>query len=112
MVGVEGVAQAQGVGQPALAATPVGRGCALAALTAVAYTPAGTPLLGGTCDRAGTAGIFSYADGTWQLTGPALPATLAGQRIQVLRLTRTGSTDTALLEAGQRVIGHPAGGLG
>jgi hypothetical protein len=86
--------------QRALAATPAGRGCALAALTAVAYTPAGIPLLGATCDRAGTAGIFSYTDGTWRPTGPALPAELAGQHIQVLRLTRTGSTDTALLEAG------------
>jgi hypothetical protein len=86
--------------QHALAATPAGRGCALAALTAVAYTPAGTPLLGGTCDRAGTAGIFSHTGRTWQLTGPVLPAALAGQHIQVLRLTRTGSTDTALLQAG------------
>jgi hypothetical protein len=83
-----------------LAATPAGRDCGLAGLTAVAYTPGGTPLLGGTCARAGTAGIFAYAGGTWQMVGPALPGALASQHIQVLRLTRTGSTDTALLQAG------------
>jgi hypothetical protein len=86
--------------QHALAATTAARGCGLTALTAAAYTPAGTPLLGGTCARDGTAGVFAYTAGTWHLTGPALPAPLAGQHIQVLRLTRTGNTDTALLEAG------------
>jgi len=76
------------------------RGCGLTALTAAAYTSTGIPLLAGTCDHAGVAGIFSYTSGAWQLTGPPIPASLAGQRIQVIRLTRTGSTQTALLEAG------------
>ena len=86
--------------QRALAATPAGRSCLLTGLTAAAYTPGGIPLLGGTCTRVGTAGVFADAGGTWHLTGPALPAALASQPIQVLRLTRTGRTDTALLEAG------------
>jgi hypothetical protein len=86
--------------QHALAATPAGHRCALTSLTAAAYTPSGTPLLGGTCTRAGTAGIFTATSGTWQLTGPVLPAALASQPIQILRLTRTGNTDTAILEAG------------
>jgi hypothetical protein len=84
----------------AVAATPAGRECALTALTATAYTAAGVPLLGGTCGKPGVAGIFAYSGGTWQLSGPALPGSLAGQRIQVLRLTRTGSAEAALLEAG------------
>jgi hypothetical protein len=84
----------------AVAATPAGRECALTALTATAYTAAGTPLLGGTCGKPGVAGIFAYSGGTWQLSGPTLPGSLAGQRIQVLRLTRTGSTEAALLQAG------------
>ncbi|MGD0556949.1 MAG: hypothetical protein ABSA93_18470 [Streptosporangiaceae bacterium] len=75
-------------------------GCGLTALTAVAYTSSGTPLTGGACDQAGVAGIFAYTSGTWQLTGPQIPAPFSGQRIQVIRLTRTGSTDTAVLEAG------------
>ena len=55
-----------------LAATAAGRRCALTGLTAVTYTPAGSPLLAGTCGRAGTVGIFAQKDGTWQL--PARPA--------------------------------------
>ncbi len=82
--------------QHALAA----RGCGLTELTAVAYTSSGTPLAGGACDQAGVAGVFAYTSGAWQLTGPGIPASLAGQRIRVIRLTRTGSTDTAVLEAG------------
>jgi hypothetical protein len=86
--------------QAAVAATPAGRDCDLTALTAVAYTQAGTPLLGGTCARPGIAGIFAFSSGTWHLAGPALPAALARERVQILRLTRTGSTLTALLETG------------
>src|SRR6202034_2032687 len=37
---------------------------------------------------------------TWQLSGPALPAAYAHQVINVLRLTTTGHTTTALLAAG------------
>jgi photosystem II stability/assembly factor-like uncharacterized protein len=84
----------------ALAATPAGRSCALTGLTAAAYTPAGSPLLAGTCGHAGTAGVFAYTGGTWHQAGPALPASLTGQHVQVLRLSRTGSSDVALLAVG------------
>jgi len=84
----------------ALAATAAGRQCALAGLTAVAYTPAGSPLLAGTCGRTGTAGIFTEQDGTWQLAGPALPAALSGRPVRVLRLSQAGDRDVALLQAG------------
>jgi photosystem II stability/assembly factor-like uncharacterized protein len=84
----------------ALAATPAGRGCALTGLTAAAYTPAGSPLLAGTCGHAGTAGVFAYTGGTWHQSGPTLPASLAGQHVQVLRLSRAGSNDVALLTVG------------
>src|SRR5205807_7229 len=62
--------------------------------------PAGAPLLAGTCARHGVAGVFAYRDGSWQAAGPSLPASLASQQIQVLRLTRTGTRDVALLQAG------------
>jgi hypothetical protein len=84
----------------ALAATPAARACALTELTAAAYTPAGSPMLAGTCGRAGTAGIFAYAGGTWHRAGPALPAALAGQHVRVLRLSQAGRGDVALLQAG------------
>jgi len=84
----------------ALAATPATRACALTGLTAAAYTAAGSPMMAGTCGRAGTAGIFSYAGGTWHQATPLLPASLAGQHVRVLRLARTGAGDVALLQAG------------
>jgi hypothetical protein len=88
-----------------LAATPAGRRCQLAALTALAYTPAGVPLLAGRCSRPGVAGIFAGTSGTWQATGPALPAALSGQPVTVLRLTQTANQTVALLAAGS---GHAA----
>ena len=84
----------------ALAALPATRACALTGLTAAAYTGAGSPMLAGTCSRAGTVGIFGYAGGTWRQAAPSLPASLAGQRVRVLRLSRAGSGDVALLQAG------------
>ncbi len=84
----------------ALAATAAARSCGLTGLTAVAYTSAGSPLLAGTCDRAGITGIFAVQAGTWRLTGPALPGTLSGRSVQVIRLSRVGNGDVALLEAG------------
>lgn len=83
-----------------LAATSAGRECGLQALTATTFTPAGIPLLAGSCTRPGIAGIFAPANGTWQLTGPAIPASLAGQHVIVNRLTRTAQGITALLTAG------------
>jgi hypothetical protein len=84
----------------ALAATPAARACALTGLTAAAYTPAGSPMLAGTCGRAGTAGIFAYAGGTWHQAVPPLPAAWAGQPVRVLRLSQAGRGDVALLQAG------------
>ena len=84
----------------ALAATPAGQRCGLTALTAATYTPAGIPVLAGTCARPGAAGIFTAGNATWQAAGPALPATLASQPVTVARLTRTAQGITALLTAG------------
>jgi hypothetical protein len=83
-----------------LAASAAGRSCGPASLTAVAFSPAGAPLLAASCTHPGTAGIFAYTGGTWHLAGPTLPATYAHQDISVLRLTTTTGTTTALLAAG------------
>jgi len=88
------------VSQQALAATSAGRSCGLQSLTAAAFTPAGLPVLAGSCTRPGTAGIFTAGNGTWQAAGPALPAALAGQAVTVSRLTRTAQGMTALLQVG------------
>ena len=86
--------------QRAMAATPPGRRCGLRGLTAAAFTPSGMPLLGGTCSRLGTVGLFADRNGTWQSVGPPLPVTLARQAIAVVRLTRTANRTTALLRVG------------
>ncbi len=86
--------------QRSLAATAAGRRCGLQDLTAAAFAPPGTPLLGGGCGRPGTTGIFADTGGTWHAAGPALPAALAGQSVQVLRLTSAASSTVALLTAG------------
>jgi hypothetical protein len=84
----------------AIATTPPGRRCSLRGLTAATFTPSGMQLLGGTCSRPGTAGIFADRNGTWQSVGPRLPAALAGQAVAVVRLTRVANRTTALLKAG------------
>ena len=86
--------------QPSLAATPPGRRCGLQNLTAATFAPPGIPLLGGSCSHPGTAGIFAGTGSTWHAAGPALPAALAAQPVQVLRLTSTQSSTVALLAAG------------
>jgi hypothetical protein len=84
----------------ALAATPAGRACELTGLTAAAFGSSGAPVLAGDCTRPGVAGIFAEQGGTWHAAGPALPAALRGQQVQVLRLTRAGRRLSALLQAG------------
>jgi hypothetical protein len=83
-----------------IAATAAGRHCGLRALTAVAWTPLAGPLLAGRCARPGTAGVFAYESGTWRATGPALPPSLAGEAVTVLRLTTTQDQTAALLAVG------------
>jgi hypothetical protein len=78
-------------------ASAAGRTCQVTALTAVAYSPSGTPLAAASCARPGTVGIFARTAGTWQAAGPAAPG---GSPVRVLRLTGTTAGDTALLASG------------
>jgi hypothetical protein len=84
----------------ALARTQAGRSCGLRAITAASYSPAGTPLLAGTCARPGVAGIFAATGHGWRAAGPVLPPALADQPTTVLRLTTTGGQTIALLAVG------------
>ncbi len=83
-----------------LAATPAGRSCELRTLTAVAYSPAGNPVLAGTCERPGIVGIFAAVGQTWQSAGPPLPGALARQPVTVLLVSRISNQTAALLAAG------------
>ncbi|HXW34149.1 MAG TPA: hypothetical protein VEJ87_06175, partial [Acidimicrobiales bacterium] len=86
------------VDERALAATPAGSVCGLRAITAIAYL-AGTPFIGGSCDRPGEVGILARRSGSWQLTTPFLNTKgsgLGGDEFEVLALRPTGDGLSAL----------------
>jgi hypothetical protein len=86
--------------QHALAATTAGRACGLMAIDAAAWSPGGTPVLGGDCREHGVAGIFMRTAGAWQAAGPSLPAAIATDPVSVIGLNTTGTRTTAVLAAG------------
>ena len=86
--------------QQSLADSPAGRACHVQALTGAAWTPAGSPVVTASCRKAGVAGIFTYSAGGWRLAGPALPAGLSQDGIDVAALATTGTRTTAILTAG------------
>jgi hypothetical protein len=82
-----------------LAATAVGKSCGVTGLTAAAFSGDST-MLGASCSRPGVAGIFAGSDGTWHAAGPAMPASLGREDVDVLTLTASGTDVVALLQAG------------
>jgi hypothetical protein len=93
----------------ALAASAPGRSCGLVALNAVSFGQNDIPMAAGSCQRRGVTGVFADYGGTWQAAGPALPAGLGGDQVQVLGLAtpvlaNTGGGDVALLLAGTDLL--------
>ncbi|HEY2519733.1 MAG TPA: hypothetical protein VGJ19_06450 [Streptosporangiaceae bacterium] len=84
----------------AVTGTAAGQACGLTGFTAATFGRSEVPMLAGSCSRPGTAGIFTERGGSWQAAGPAVPRSLAGQDIDVLRLAATGTGVVALLQAG------------
>jgi hypothetical protein len=87
-----------------LAATQAGRACGVTGLTGAAFTSSGTPVLAASCSRPRVAGIFADHGGSWQAAGPAVPASLARQDVDVLRLTAAGPGLVAVLQAGKSIV--------
>jgi len=85
------------VGPRALADSGGAAGCTPSALTAVAYSPDGDPLVGSACTSHGRVGIFEDESGTWQSVGPSVSAARSGDTTEVLRLDVAGSRTTALV---------------
>jgi uncharacterized protein YfiM (DUF2279 family) len=80
-----------------IAGSAAGRACGLTALTAVAFTPAGSPLAGGACTRPGSSGIFLLGQGS----PAAVALSLSGGPVTVLGLAREAAGRTmALLNVG------------
>jgi hypothetical protein len=88
----------------ALAASAPGRGCGLAAVTAVSFGQNDIPIAAGSCRRPGAAGVFADNGGVWQAAGPVLPAGLGGDQAQVLGLARTSAGDAVLLLGGTDLL--------
>ena len=87
--GAAGASWARLAAPGAIASSAAGGRCHVTSVTAVAYTPSGTPLAAASCARPGTVGIFARSGGTWQAAGPVLGGALAARQVTVLRLTGT-----------------------
>jgi hypothetical protein len=97
-----------------LARSAAGRACELTAITAVAFTPSGAPLVAGNCRRAGVAGLFERDGRSWRLAQLRLPAGLAGPAgnaepsaagVSALSLVTSGDQTTAVLRVGSSASG-------
>ena len=73
--------------------------CGASALNAVAFSPAGLPVVAAGCSGRGVVGIFTRRAGSWRLSGTVLHGALARANTSVLRLVSSGSTTTALVQA-------------
>ena len=81
-------------------AAAAGGSCDLTALTAVAYGPAGQPMVGGRCYGSARVGIFEQVGTGWELVGPLLPAAAVAGGIT----TRRGSSATGGAASAQSLI--------
>jgi hypothetical protein len=96
----------------ALAASAPGHACGLARVNAVSFGVNGTPMAAGSCGRRGVAGVFAESGGTWQAAGPALPAALGGDQVQVIGLASTAGGTAALMTAGTSLVAAWSDGAG
>jgi len=79
--------------------TAAGRSCGLTALTAVAFGTGGVPLVGGSCARPGTAGIFAAEREAAAGVVPSLSAGSASP-VTVLCLTTQANRTVAQIQLG------------
>jgi hypothetical protein len=88
----------------ALTASAAGRECGLSGVTAISFGPDLDPVAAGGCARAGVAGVFTDAGGTWRSAGLALPGLFGRSQVRVLGLTAAADGNVALLAAGTSVL--------
>ena len=79
-----------------LSATPAGKTCAIGTLEAVAFSPAGTPLVGASCREPYTPGVFIDSDAQWHLADIPVPNRLADDTFGVLRLEGSSALLSAM----------------
>jgi hypothetical protein len=86
-------------GRAAMSSTATGRSCGVGTLTAVAFTAAGSPLVGTTCTSRGLVGIFGRSGGIWHFVGPRLSESSDAGATKVMRLVDAGGVVSALVAA-------------
>ena len=79
-----------------LASASAARSCGIVAMTAVGYA-SGQALVGTSCRRPGTVGIYTKDQGKWHWAGPVLPASIDSGNVDVLGLQATSRGVWALL---------------
>lgn len=80
----------------ALSATPAGQTCTIGTLEAVAFAPDATPLVGTSCRRPDTPGVFVDSDRQWHLADIPVPAALASAAFATVRLNTTSALFAAV----------------
>lgn len=83
------------VTEKALAATSLGKRCAIDSLEAVALDSQGAPLIGASCQSPGIPGVFVNSAAKWHLANIVVPIGLRNDAFSVLRL----QANSALLAA-------------
>jgi hypothetical protein len=73
--------------------------CGLTSLNAVDITTNGHYLLGASCERSGTIGVFENVGGHWTAATASVPSGLAGAAFETIRLTTNGSVTDAIFAA-------------
>jgi hypothetical protein len=79
-----------------LASSSAGRACEVDAMSAVGFL-GGQAIVGTSCARAGTVGLFAVGDRGWRALGPTLSSASTRGRVEVLGLEPSGSGIRALL---------------
>lgn len=94
------------VSTASLTASAAGRACGVQGLTAVAYSPGGQLVVGASCSRPGTVGVFQESGGGWMAAGPSLPGGESTAITTVLRLRTWGGGVSAVMAArlGKRTV--------
>ncbi len=80
--------------------------CDVSAIAAVAFSASGAPLVAAGCRQGGRVGLFTQAEGSWHLAGPAPIAGRGRGATGVLRLETSGVATTVLATVGR--AGHRA----
>ena len=85
------------VSEKSLATSAAGQTCAVTRMTAVGFAPGGQPIVGASCSKPGSVGLFEYTNGVWHSFAPRLPTSTSHATVQVVRLLSLNGTVSAIV---------------